>query len=122
MFARVGGFLQQLRGSASTHRPYAAFRLVQFALLLCSPLEGSNCEQTQEEGAMRDRLGSRSLLQSGSLLLLSAILVTGACAGIVYWAWQGSLIGVVVSALVPGCFATSVLDAGAARIFGVRKA
>lgn len=45
-----------------------------------------------------------------ALLLIALLaLVAGACAGIVFWAWQGSLTGVVVSALVPGTCALSVL-------------
>lgn len=53
-------------------------------------------------------------LRAGLLLLLFALGVA-ACAGIVYWAWQGSLIGVVLSALIPGTLALSILRRGSAR-------
>jgi hypothetical protein len=36
------------------------------------------------------------------VLLILILLAVGAPVGIVYWAWQGSLIGVALSALVPG--------------------
>lgn len=51
-------------------------------------------------------------------LLLLALLASavGAFAGIVFWAWQGSLIGVVVSALVPGTCAIAVLTRQSARL------
>ena len=40
------------------------------------------------------------------LALLLACWVAGAYAGIVYWSLQGSLLGVIASALVPGIAAT----------------
>ncbi len=48
---------------------------------------------------------ARAALRLCALVTLAA----GACAGIVYWAWQGSLTGVLVSALVPGTCAIAVL-------------
>ena len=65
---------------------------------------------------MKVRLGSASAVRSGFLLLLFLVLAAGACAGIIYWAWQGSLIGVALSALVLGCCASSVLSGGAGRL------
>ena len=55
---------------------------------------------------------SASVVRSAGLVLLSLILASGAYAGIIYWAWQGSLIGVAVSALLPGGCAVLVLPAG----------
>ena len=57
------------------------------------------------------RLGSASAARTGFLLLLFLVLAAGACAGIIFWAWRGSLIGVALSALVPGSCATSLLFA-----------
>jgi hypothetical protein len=42
-------------------------------------------------------------------------LTIAAGTGIVYFAWQGSLIGVVLSAVIPGLCAMSVLGTGAER-------
>ncbi len=53
--------------------------------------------------------GLVGLARAALLLLALFTLATGACAGIVYWAWQGSLAGVVVSALIPGTCAIAVL-------------
>lgn len=57
---------------------------------------------------MRLRLGSSMPVRSGLLLLLALLLAAGAGAGIIYWAWQGSLVGVVLSALVPGSCAAAL--------------
>jgi hypothetical protein len=54
---------------------------------------------------------SRSL-RAGMLLLLPFMLATLACAGILFCAWQGSIIGVALSALVPGSCAVLMLTAG----------
>ena len=62
---------------------------------------------------MMARLGSASAVRTGLLLLLFLVLVVEACAGIIYWAWQGSLIGVALSALIPGSCAASLLFTGA---------
>ena len=55
-----------------------------------------------------DRLDRTSSGRSGLFLLL-LLLTGGACVGIVYWALQGSLIGVVGSALMPGSVAVSIM-------------
>ena len=44
-----------------------------------------------------------------SLFVLIALALL-ACGGIVYWAWLGSLLGVALSALVPGCCAVQVMS------------
>lgn len=41
-------------------------------------------------------------VRTGALLLLGGVLLIGACFGIVFWSWQGSVLGVVLSALLPG--------------------
>ena len=46
------------------------------------------------------------MIRVGFLALLLACWVAGAYAGIVYWSLQGSLLGVIASALVPGIAAT----------------
>lgn len=43
-------------------------------------------------------------------LLVLFVLALLACGGIVYWAWLGSLAGVALSALVPGCCAVRVMS------------
>jgi hypothetical protein len=51
------------------------------------------------------------------LALLAVLLVgwvAGAYAGIVYWSLQGSLLGVIASAILPGLAATSTWSAFAA--------
>ncbi len=62
---------------------------------------------------MTIRLGSAGAVRSGVLLLLFILLSAEACAGIIYYAWQGSLIGVTLAALVPSSCAASLLFAGA---------
>ncbi len=54
-------------------------------------------------------LGPTGALRPWLLVLASLALAAGACAGIVYWSWQGSLIGVALSALVPGTCALALL-------------
>jgi hypothetical protein len=44
---------------------------------------------------------SRSV-RTGALLVLGGALLAAACFGIVFWSWQGSVLGVVLSALLPG--------------------
>jgi hypothetical protein len=47
-----------------------------------------------------------AMIRLGLLALLLACWVAGAYAGIVFWSFQGSLLGVIASALVPGLAAT----------------
>ncbi len=63
---------------------------------------------------MGSQSGTARFARAGLVLLLSMLLAAGAGAGIIYWAWQGSLIGVVLSALLPGSLAT-VLASGEPR-------
>ena len=65
---------------------------------------------------MRLRTGSLRFVRSGLFLLLALLLATGACAGIIFWAWRGSLIGVALSALVPGSWAIALATSEAWRI------
>ncbi len=41
-------------------------------------------------------------VRSGAYSLLGLALLAVACSGIVFWAWQASVLGVLLSALVPG--------------------
>lgn len=54
-------------------------------------------------------LTSATSWRSATRLALLVALVLSACAGIVYWALSGSLLGVAVSALVPGRIAMWVV-------------
>ncbi len=51
-------------------------------------------------------------VRAALLLLVVVVLVAGACAGIVYCALQGSIAGVVLSALVPGLGALAAVLQG----------
>ena len=53
--------------------------------------------------SMDDVVGAARVLVLAFLLICW---VTGAYAGIVYWSLQGSLLGVIASALIPGLAAT----------------
>lgn len=53
--------------------------------------------------------GPLGVARTALLLLALFTSAIGACVGIVYWAWQGSLAGVVASALIPGTCAIAVL-------------
>jgi hypothetical protein len=55
------------------------------------------------------RSDSAGFVRSGAFLLLSLLLAIGACAGIIYWAWHGSLLGVVLSAVLPGSGASALV-------------
>ncbi len=53
---------------------------------------------------------TEGLVGTARIALLSRLLVCrvlGACAGIVYWSFQGSLLGVVASAGIPGLAAAT---------------
>jgi hypothetical protein len=60
-------------------------------------------------------LSSATTWRSVTRLVLLVILGLSACAGIVYWALLGSLLGVVVSALATGRLAMWVVAAGSAK-------
>jgi hypothetical protein len=60
-------------------------------------------------------LSSATTWRSVTRLVLLVILGLSACAGIVYWALLGSLLGVVVSALAPGRLAMWIVTAGSAK-------
>jgi hypothetical protein len=62
--------------------------------------------------ATMDRLVGAA--QAAGLAFLLVCWVAGAYAGIVYWSLQGSLLGVIASALIPGLAATSTWSAFAA--------
>ena len=47
---------------------------------------------------------------TGSLIVCVLILIVGACLGIVYCAYQGSLLGVIAAALIPGVAVAWVLE------------
>jgi uncharacterized membrane protein len=50
------------------------------------------------------------LRRVGSLVLVVLILIVGASLGIVYAAYQGSLLGVILAALIPGYLVGRVLE------------
>lgn len=52
---------------------------------------------------------SRSILRAGLLLFVSLALVMLTLAGILFWAWHGSILGVALSALLPGLCAMLLL-------------
>ena len=43
-----------------------------------------------------------SSIRTGVLVVLGSLLLIAACCGIVFWAWQGSVVGVLLSAMLPG--------------------
>jgi hypothetical protein len=51
------------------------------------------------------------MVRLGLLAFLLVCWIAGAYAGIVYWSLQGSLLGVIASALVPGIAAASTWSA-----------
>ena len=51
---------------------------------------------------MMRRLGVTRPVRSGLLVFILIVLALGSCAGIVFSAWHGSILGVAVAALVPG--------------------
>ena len=50
------------------------------------------------------------LRRVGSVVLVVLILIVGASLGIVYAAYQGSLLGVILAALIPGYLVGRVLE------------
>jgi hypothetical protein len=69
-----------------------------------SPLMPSPLTTAAPALSMGDLVG---ILRAALLALLLVCWVTGAYAGIVFWSLQGSLLGVIASAVVPGLAATS---------------
>lgn len=51
------------------------------------------------------------MIRLAFLTFLLACWIVGAYAGIVFWSFQGSLLGVIASAVLPGIAATSTLSA-----------
>ena len=41
-------------------------------------------------------------VRTGVLVVLGSLLLAAACGGIVFWAWHGSVMGVLLSAMLPG--------------------
>ena len=51
---------------------------------------------------MQRRLHWDGSVRSGALVVLGSVLMIAACCGIVFWALQGSVLGVLLSAMLPG--------------------
>ena len=75
-------------------------RLQRVAPTLCSHPDTNSGRQMVEGQTMKIHVGNKDPVRAGVLLILLTLAVC-TCAGIVYWAWHGSLIGVTLSALVP---------------------
>ena len=85
----------------ATYRRSAGRRLVRRPALVAFALSQRTSEAA-EKGARMIGLSSTATWRLATRLVLLLVLGLSACAGIVYWALLGSLVGVLISAIVPG--------------------